>query len=99
MIQVDFLDSVNSLKFQSSDMFENVPNPEDNSKCLLLANLPQSPFQNSGLQPNKNGGSDSLKFNSKLLKYFSCNYVGSNSTLIMNYCHFSNPKIFFGIFD
>ena len=81
-------------------MFQNIKSKHSDqelspSNVIYLANLPQTPFQFSHTKPDKNGGLDSLKYNSKLLKEFKKNAKLNNCTLVMLYSYMSNPRRFF----
>lgn len=87
------LKNVNSLRLQVSDMFEKVEHSHNGH--LVLANMPQTPFQKESSRPDKNDGLSGMKFNEHLIRKFSS--FNSNSMLIMLYSYMCQPKRFFEI--
>ena len=81
-----FSNKVTKATFIKSDMFDDIPT--EKPFHTILANLPQTPFQDPHSKPDKNGGHDSLLFNKKLLESWQ---IYSTKQLIMLYSYMCWP--------
>lgn len=71
-----------------SDMFSALSGKFD----IILANLPQTPFQSQLSRVDKNGGTDALKYNRILIEQYQ-DYLKPSpfSLLVMLYSHMCQP--------